>query len=106
MDEGQRLNLVSEYHESTAEEIPDIPAHAAFHVIVENQLAERLSPVEAALQRLQAEGLDRHDAVHAIASVLAEYLNDILKGHQPEANPNDAHYRALEKLSVATWGAD
>ena len=106
LDEGQRLNLVSDYHQSTGEEIPSIPAHAAFHVIVENQLAEHLPSVEAALQRLQAEGLDRHDAVHAIASVLAEHLNDILKGHQPEPDPNDAYYRALEKLSAATWGAD
>ena len=104
--ESERLDLVSEYHESTEEEFPSLRAHAAIHVIVENQLAERLSPVEAALRRLLVEGLDRHDAVHAIASVLAEHLNDILKGHPPEVDPNDAYYRALEKLSVAIWGAN
>jgi hypothetical protein len=106
LDEGVRLDLVSEYHESTGEEIPSIPAHAAFHVIVENQLAEHLPPVEAALQRLQSEGLDRHDAVHAIASVLAEHLHNIMNGHSPEADPNEPYYQALEKLSVETWGVD
>ena len=76
------------------------------HMIVENQLAERISPVEAALQRLESEGLDRHDAVHAIASVLAEHLHGIIQGHSPEADPNEPYYRALEKLSAATWGAE
>jgi hypothetical protein len=106
LDEYERLDLVSEYHELAGEECPSPSAHAAMHVIVENQLAEHLPSVEAALQRLQAEGLDRHDAVHAIASVLAEHLNNIMKGHSPEADPNEPYYQALEKLSVETWGAD
>jgi hypothetical protein len=106
LDEAERLDLVSEYHEATGEECPSPQAHTAIHVVVENQLAEHLPTVEAALQRLQAEGLDRHDTVHAIASVLAEHLNNIMKWHSPEADPNEAYYRALEKLSVATWGAN
>jgi len=106
LDESERLVLVNEYHESTEDEAMSFSAHAAMHVIVENQLAEHLPSVEAALQRLQADGLDRHDAVHAIASVLAEHLYDIIQGHSPEADPNEPYYRALEKLSVATWGAD
>ncbi len=105
LDESERLDLVSEYHESIREECPSLTAHAAMHVIVENQLAERIPPVVTALRRLLAEGLDRHDAVHAIASVLAEHLNNIMKGHSPEADPNEPYYRALEKLSAATWGA-
>ena len=75
-------------------------------MIVENQLAEHLPSVEAALQRLLVEGLDRHDALHAVASVLAEHLSNILKGHSPGADPNEPYYRALEKLAVETWGAD
>lgn len=106
LDEAERLDLVSEYHESTGEELPSIPAHAALHVIVENQLAECVPPVEAALRRLLVEGLDRHEAVHAIASVLAEHLYNLMKGHSPEVDPNEPYYRALEKLSAATWGAD
>ena len=106
LDESERLDLVSEYHGSTEDEDTSFPAHAAFHVIVENQLAEHLPSVEAALQRLRAEGLDRHDAVHAIASVLAEHVYDIIQGHSPEADPNEPYYQALEKLTVETWYAD
>ena len=105
MDESERLDFVREYHELTGEECPSLTAHAAMHVIVENQLAERIPPVVAALRRLLAEGLDRYDAVHAIASVLVEHLNNIMKGHSPEADPNEPYYRDLENLSAATWGA-
>jgi len=105
LDEAERLYLVSEYHESSGEECPSPSAHAAIHVAVENQLAEHLPSVESALQRLQAEGLDRHDALHAIASVFAEHLHNLLKGHSPGPDPNEAYYRALEKLSVETWGS-
>jgi hypothetical protein len=48
-----------------------IRAHAANHVIVENQLAMGdATVVPATLARLMQEGLDRHDAIHAIGSVL------------------------------------
>ncbi len=106
LDESEQLDLVSEYHESIEEECPSPSAHAAIHVAVENQLAEHLPSVEAALQRLRAEGLDRHDAIHAIASVLAEHVYDIIQRHSPEADPNKPYYQALEKLTVATWYAD
>ena len=54
-------------------------AHAALHAIVENQIALNLEPVVRAMHRLRNEGLTRHDAVHAIGSVVAEHLFDILK---------------------------
>ena len=106
LGESEQLDLVSEYHESIEEECPSPSAHAAIHVAVENQLAEHLPSVQAALQRLQAEGLDRHDAVHAITSVLMEHVCDIIQGHSSEADPNEPYYQALEKLTVETWGAD
>ena len=106
LDESEQLELVSEYHELIEEECPSPLEHAVMHVAVENQLAEHLPSVEAALHRLRAEGLDRHDAVHAIASVLMEHLHDIIQGHSPEVDPNEPYYQALEKLTVETWGAD
>jgi len=45
--------------------------HGVAHVIVENQIAAGDSTVEpVTLARLMREGLDRHDAIHAIGSVL------------------------------------
>ena len=104
--ESEQLDLVSECHELIEEECPSPSAHAAIHVAVENQLAEHLPSVEAALRRLQSEGLDRHDAVHAIGSVLAEHVYDIIQGNSPEGDPNEPYYQALGKLTVETWYAD
>lgn len=49
------------------------------------------------------EGLDRHDALHAIGSVLAGHLNDLAKGVPLPADPNVAYYAALERLTAKSW---
>jgi hypothetical protein len=46
---------------------------ATVHVIVENQVAlGDAFPAKAVLIRLMNEGLDRHEAIHAIGSVLSK----------------------------------
>lgn len=72
LDEAERIDLVRKYHRQKSIRLPNLTAHALFHVIIENQLALRNSiPVEHTLQRLLSEGLDRHEAIYAIGSVLA-----------------------------------
>ena len=46
--------------------------HAIMHVVIENQVAmgDEL-PVRRAIDRLVGEGLDRHEAIHAMGSALA-----------------------------------
>ena len=75
------------------------------HVIVENQLALGERAVVDTLARLQAEGLDRHDAVHAIGSVLAEHFYKLLKEGLPvkHADPNVAYFDRLKQLTAAGW---
>jgi hypothetical protein len=103
LDEDERLGLVYEYHEDAGEECGDLYTHASFHVIVENQLAEGIPEVEATLERLLAEGLDRHDAIHAIGSVLAEHMYDLMHGKLPPGDPSAAYYRRLKEFSAAKW---
>src|SRR5437016_9813537 len=52
-------------------------------VVVENQVAlgDEI-PVRRTLERLRAEGLDRHDAVHAAGSVLAKRIYDLLRSEE------------------------
>ena len=71
LDEQERIDLVQDYHRRARVELPNATGHAIAHVIVENQIAlgDELA-VERTLNRLVAEGLDRHDAIHAIGSVL------------------------------------
>jgi len=39
IDEGERIELVREYHEQFAEEMGSVTMHVSLHAVVENQLA-------------------------------------------------------------------
>jgi hypothetical protein len=99
-DEGERIGLVSNYHDRAHVKLPDPDLHATIHVVIENQLALGEDVVVTTLARLQTEGLDRHDAIHAIGSVLAEFLYDLM-GEEGQAG--SASYRTyLERLTTLT----
>jgi len=106
-DESERLDLVMAYHQSAGIELPNTRIHAAFHTIVENQLAEGLTEVQTVLDRLLGEGLDRHDALHAIGSVVAEHVQGILQEGSSEGSSdgdsNQAYFRQLEELTAEKW---
>jgi Protein of unknown function (DUF1186)/SEC-C motif len=110
IDEQDRIDLIEHYHRRRGFKGERARAHAIFHAIVENQIAEgdRL-PVRRTLLRLMAEGLDRHDAIHAIGAVLAGHINELLREEDAEAlsrsgdDSNAAYYSALEKLTAAGW---
>jgi hypothetical protein len=57
------------------------------------------------MHRLRKEGLTRHDAVHAIGSVVAEYLFAILKTSQADdaATSQARYYAAVERLTAVSW---
>ena len=38
-DDGERIDLVERFHRDQESPTPNLPAHAAFHVAVENELA-------------------------------------------------------------------
>jgi hypothetical protein len=83
LSEAQRLETVLEYHRRLQIMSPSARLHAALHVTVENQLAERQAAVIAALARLTASGMDRHEAIHAIASVAAAQMQRVLRDKRP-----------------------
>ena len=104
-DESDRLDLVMTYHQSAGIEMPNTRIHAAFHTIVENQLAEGLAEVQNALDRLMEEGLDRHDALHAIGSVLLDQVQGIIQESSSGAGgkATQAYFLGLEKLTAKKW---
>ena len=103
MDEDERMMLVMEYHREAGVELPNEQVHAVVHVVVENQftLGDEMS-ARAALERLMREGLDRHDAIHAVGSVLADYMQALVRG---DAAPGatERYNEELEKLTAADW---
>lgn len=103
LDEDERLELVREYHRDQDEEIPNERLHATIHVVVESQLALDMEPVPETMDRLLDEGLDRHDAVHAIGAVLVEYVYGSLGDDDPEADLEAEYARRLERLTADRW---
>jgi hypothetical protein len=105
-DEGQRMELVSDYHRREKITLPNSQLHAVVHVIVENQIALGELIVVNTLVRLQKEGLSRHDALHAIGSVLAENLYEMMQEDQSAARALYRRYlERLERLTAANWQA-
>lgn len=99
LSETRRLALVEKAHNDvdTGLEPSSKLAHAAMHVAVENQLALEVPEVVSAFERLRKEGLDRHDCIHAVASVLIEHLFD-------NEIPDMARcYAELEALTAKGW---
>ena len=105
LDERTKIDLVVEYHRRRRPRTPRVRLHATFHTIVENLVAANDPVVVETLNRLRNEGLARHEAVHAIGSVLAAQVYDVLKREQPDAgkDPNEAYATELGKLTAATW---
>ncbi len=101
-DEGEKAILIEDYHERAGVELPNPRMHALVHVIVENQIAmgDEL-PVTTTLDRLMAEGLGRHDALHAIGSVLSAYVFDMLKVQQ--TFDEETYREDLERLTAESW---
>ena len=106
-DEADRIEAIRWFHanvkDPTQGENPRM--HALVHLIVENQLAmvDGTESTKAALARLRREGLGRHEAVHAIGSVVAQGIAEVLTSKKPL---NAAAFaRALDALSATAWRA-
>jgi hypothetical protein len=101
LDEMERILLARRYDERTRARLPSPEVHAVIHVVVENQAAMGdETPVAAALERLVHEGLDRHDAIHAVGSVLSDYLWEGLRGIEIDS---DAYYSDVAQLTAESW---
>ena len=113
LGEQERIDLIMDYHRRAGIRVPNAALHAAMHGIVENQIAEGDElPALRTAQRLIAEGLDRHDAIHAIGTELAAHINNLARevrlGLKPDKrdvdrDPNDAYFAELERLTAEQW---
>ncbi len=104
LDETERKQLVVRYHRRERNRLPNETAHALIHVIVENQLALGDEyPVKAVLARLMDEGLDRHEAIHAIGTVLSETFFTAMHGEKVGGDLNARYLEKLRVLSAESW---
>jgi hypothetical protein len=108
LSEAERIDLATDAHRADRLDADALLLHSALHVAVETQLAMREpASVSHALAKLRSQGLSRHDAVHAIASVLAEQLHAAVGGgaSSPTSLPQ-AYDDAVSLLDGNQWLAD
>ncbi len=76
-----------------------LKVHVLLHALVERQL-ERKEPPEIvhALMRLQGRGESRHEAIHAIAAVMAEEAIQMLRDKRPL--DHSRYIEALRRLGA------
>jgi hypothetical protein len=107
LEEGERLRRVRNYHERYDPSLAELEAHAAFHAVIENQIAMGdETPAREALERLMAEGLSRHEAIHAVGSVLAETIVALVNndgGEEAERSLADAYNGAIARITAEDW---
>jgi len=103
LDEQARIHLVEEHHRIARIKLPNVKAHAALHAVVENQIAQNLESVVRAMTRLTTGGLSRYEAIHAIASVLAEHIYELFNSSANETKSASAYNAAIERLTARSW---
>lgn len=104
LDEGVRIELVRDFHQNLPEELPDdaLSLHSSLHVIVENQLAMGVQLIPETISKLIRQGLNRHEAIHAIGAILSADLYDLIKGNVQEFSLKK-YRRKLDKITAKRW---
>ena len=102
-DENERIESVIQFHKKLKIKLPNIRLHSVIHVIVENQLAEGITEVKDKLDELISNGLNRHDSIHAIGSVLSEHMYNLMKNKPKDTDINKEYYHKLSKLTAENW---
>ena len=95
--EGDRLAVIDAFHHAENRSTGQRASlHNGIHCIVENQIALSNPPATAeTLARLMRDGLSRHDAIHAIGTVVTELLT-----HAAGAYDEKAYVGKLQRLTA------
>jgi Domain of unknown function (DUF1841) len=105
LGESDQIELVVAYHKCVGVKLPNLQLHSGMHVTIENQiLLGDQTPVAAAFARLIREGLDRHDALHAIAGELTVAIFEALKNPMG-GKLNEVYYDKVKNLTATSWRA-
>jgi hypothetical protein len=106
LGELERIEMVRRFHRRAGIRLPNPEVHAIVHVTLENQVAMGDEiPVAATVARLMGEGLSRHDALHAVGSVLLQHMAALQSGEvdMEAGDPNARYYDRLKKLTRRSW---
>ena len=102
---AERVRVIATFHVVHRLKSSNAKAHAALHTIVENQAATGFGPTVRALARLQSQGLTRHEAVHAVGSVLSRFMFAAMEGSsQTDSQALQSGINtSIEALDAESW---
>ncbi|MEX2496992.1 MAG: hypothetical protein WD448_12935 [Woeseia sp.] len=99
--EGQeRTRIIAEYLDRHGGYGGSLQRQAHLQALVETQLAEGVTPVKGAFMRLRDNGLNRHEAIRALASVLGRCMPEVLNSEDTDAPPDKTYLAQLETLTA------
>ncbi len=104
VEEGKRAELCAAAHDPLPPKHPPVKnlrVHGALHAVVETQLAQGMTGVPQAMQRLLRAGLTRHEAVHAIGDVAAEFMRRLVQEKRPFLA--EAYEKELSVVDPDEW---
>jgi hypothetical protein len=61
------------------------------------------TPARRTVERLMSQGLSRHEAIHAIGTVLADQVASVARGESAGEPAEEAYGTALEQLTAEGW---
>ncbi|MCU7937488.1 MAG: hypothetical protein KZQ99_21965 [Candidatus Thiodiazotropha sp. (ex Dulcina madagascariensis)] len=102
--ENERVSAVREYHEKSNEDLDEkaLAIHSAIHVIVETQLAIGVELLPETMAKLIRQGLNRHEAIHAIGAIISGDILAIIRGEKTESSPKQ-YRKKFEKITAKRW---
>ncbi len=103
LDQGDMILAIEHHHvrERLRSRSSGLHSHAVVHMAVETQLAEdHPSESRQALERLRAQGLDRHEAVHALGAVFSAHLGQAVRTDHFD---QQGYARDLAQLDAEAW---
>lgn len=104
LEETERIELVLAYHTQSESDMPNAYLHSTIHAVIEYQIAEgEKYPVKETLERLMQQGLDRHEAIHAIGSVLIKYLWEVGSGTNAAGDFTNDYFEEVSQLTAQKW---
>jgi hypothetical protein len=104
LDEAIRIELVHDFHSELDLEmaVEALSLHTTIHVLVENQLAMGVELIPETIAKLTRQGLNRHEAIHAIGALISEDIFDVINGNAEEFSQKK-YRRKLEKITAKRW---
>ena len=104
LDESLRVANAEAYHRRAGVSLPNETIHAILHVMIETQIAmgDEL-PVRRAIDRLVREGLSRHEAIHALGSLITRGIYDAVNTPEARAFRVEEYNAAVEQITAESW---